>query len=36
MASVAMADCEEGETANAIPVLEQQLINAKVKLPARP
>jgi hypothetical protein len=36
VASVAMADCEEGETADAIPVLEQRLTNAKVKLPTRP
>jgi len=36
MVSVAMADCEEGDTADAIPVLEQKLVNAKVKLPERP
>ena len=33
--SVALADCEEGDTAEAILVLERKLIDAKVELPRR-
>ena len=33
---VAQAKCHSGDTAAAIPILEQKLIDAKVTLPARP
>ena len=32
---VAMAKCEEGDAATAIPILERKLTNAKVPLPER-
>lgn len=32
---VALAKCDAGDTAVAIPVLERKLINARVELPAR-
>ena len=34
-AQVAVAKCEQGETAYAIPVLERELIKNKITLPAR-
>ena len=35
-AKVAIAQCQEGNTGPAIPVLEQKLRDAKVAVPARP
>ena len=32
---LALAKCAEGDTATAIPILEQKLANAKVELPTR-
>ena len=34
-AQVAVARCEQGDTAGAIPVLERELIKNKITLPAR-
>jgi hypothetical protein len=34
-AQVAVAKCEQGDTAGAIPVLERELVKNKITLPAR-
>jgi len=34
-AQVAVAKCEQGDTVGSIPVLERELINNKITLPAR-